>query len=162
MTRPPNFGEYPKTPEGIAECGRARKEHFDNLKRREPRPRPRAEKIYVDRIEYRDRIVEKRVEVPVENTEKLTNLERALREAQAKVNAQPKSVAVPEHLRDVIDWTAPPKARQEKLIALWNEVNGPIMLAEDRGQRVSSDQYRRRDRIQQSMEINAPTLVEQI
>lgn len=100
---------------------------------------------------------------------------KALYEAELKRNMHaeaPVDVEVPAFLKaeadppaelsDLIDWTAPPKERQEALLVKLREVAGLIGLAEDRGGRATPELYKKRDRLESGIHFNRPTLTETI
>lgn len=90
-----------------------------------------------------------------EMIEALTKRVEALENARA-----PQASALPEGVADLIDWTAPPKDRQEALLAKLREVNGLIGLAEDRGGRAPAELYGKRDRIESGIRYNRATSTE--
>jgi hypothetical protein len=106
----------------------------------------------------------------------IESLKAQLAEAQARPafepQGEPEPVKMPEFLKaaepppadiaDLIDWSAPPKERQEALLVKLREVAGLIGLAEDRGGRATPDLYRKRDRLESGIHFNRPTLTETI
>lgn len=107
--------------------------------------------------------VEKQVPVEVERIVTVQDPRQAaeIERLQAEIEAlKSRTAPVPEELGDLIDWSAPPRARQEALLAKWREINGLIQLSEDRGTRASADLYHKRDRIESGMTFNRPTLAE--
>lgn len=90
----------------------------------------------------------------------IASLKSQLAEAQAK--PEPMTANPPADVLDVIDWTAPPKERQEALLVKLREVIGLIGLAEDRGGRADPSLYRKRDAIESGIRYNRATLAETI
>lgn len=99
-----------------------------------------------------------------ETLAKLAALADELAATKARLDARIASpeAPIPDSLKDLIDWTAPPKERQEALLAKWREINGLIKLAEDRGGRATPEQYHKRDRIESGIHFNRPTSAETI
>lgn len=96
-----------------------------------------------------------------------------LRAQVSEKHQEPQPVEIPAFLQspdidpppetsDLIDWTSPPRDRQDALLAKLREVNGLIGLAEDRGGRAAPELYRKRDRIESGLNFNRPTLTETI
>jgi hypothetical protein len=92
---------------------------------------------------------------------RIAELEAALAAAAAP-KPEPMTANPPAEALDVIDWTAPPKERQEALLVKLREVIGLIGLAEDRGGRADPSLYRKRDVIESGIRYNRATLAETI
>jgi hypothetical protein len=92
---------------------------------------------------------------------RIAELEAALAAAAAP-KPEPMMANPPAEASDVIDWTAPPKDRQEALLVKMREVIGLIGLAEDRGGRADPALYRKRDALESGIRYNRATLAETI
>jgi hypothetical protein len=112
-------------------------------------------------------VIEKTVEVEkiVENPETQERLAEALRklsEANAKLEEKRAYTGPPPECADEIDWSAPPKERQEALLAKLRPILGEIGLAEDRGGRAAPALYRKRDVLESGIRYNRAVLAETI
>lgn len=85
----------------------------------------------------------------------------ALKAKLAAMEAK-QEVTVPSELADLIELADTPAEANAKLLAKWNEANGLIQIAHDRGERPPIELILKRDRLESGIRWNRGRLAEQV